>query len=100
MSSGERPIGAAKGKQSDAEALCQPPTQPPCESNTQVPKFDGINTTCCSDKGVGQHWPWATRKLPRKREVAQVPCEGGKGGGVDITGFHVGPPCFMYIWQV
>ena len=25
MSSGERPIGAAKGKQSDAEALCQPP---------------------------------------------------------------------------
>ena len=25
MSSGERPIGAAKGKQSDTEALCQPP---------------------------------------------------------------------------
>ena len=25
MSSGERPIGAAKGKQSDAEALCQTP---------------------------------------------------------------------------
>ena len=24
MSSGERPIGAAKGKQSDTEALCQP----------------------------------------------------------------------------
>ena len=28
MSSGERPIGAAKGKQSDAEALCQPPPPP------------------------------------------------------------------------
>ena len=27
MSSGERPIGAAKGKQSDTEALCQLPTQ-------------------------------------------------------------------------
>ena len=26
MCSGERPIGAAKGKQSDTEALCQPPT--------------------------------------------------------------------------
>ena len=26
MSSGERPIGAAKGKQSDTEALCQPPS--------------------------------------------------------------------------
>ena len=25
MSSGERPTGAAKGKQSDTEALCQPP---------------------------------------------------------------------------
>ena len=26
MSSGERPIGAAKGKQSDTEALCKPPS--------------------------------------------------------------------------
>ena len=25
MSSGERPMGAAEGKQSDTEALCQPP---------------------------------------------------------------------------
>ena len=29
MSSGERPIGAAKGKQSDTEALCQNPPPPP-----------------------------------------------------------------------
>ena len=29
MSSGERPIGAAKGKQSDTEALCHPPPPPP-----------------------------------------------------------------------
>ena len=29
MSSGERPIGAAKGKQSDTEALCQTPPRPP-----------------------------------------------------------------------
>ena len=28
MSSGERPIGAAKGKQSDTEALCQHPPPP------------------------------------------------------------------------
>ena len=28
MSSGERPIGTAKGKQSDTEALCQPPPPP------------------------------------------------------------------------
>ena len=31
MSSGERPIGAAKGKQPDTEALCQPPPPLPCE---------------------------------------------------------------------
>ena len=30
MSGGERPIGAAKGKQSDTEALCQPP---PCRED-------------------------------------------------------------------
>ena len=29
MSSGERPIGAAKGKQSDTEALCHPPPPRP-----------------------------------------------------------------------
>ena len=34
MSSGERPIGAAKGKQSDTEALCQPP--PLCNSYALV----------------------------------------------------------------
>ena len=30
MSSGERLIGAAKGKQSDTEALCQTPPQAEC----------------------------------------------------------------------
>ena len=35
MSSGERPIGAAKGKQSDTAALCQTPNPPPAPG-TQV----------------------------------------------------------------
>ena len=40
MSSGERPIGAAKGKQSDTEALCQPPP-PPNPGNTKLwPEVD------------------------------------------------------------
>ena len=32
----------------------QPPLvpPPPCERNTKVPKFDGNNIHCCSDKGV------------------------------------------------
>ena len=40
MSSGERPIGAAKGKQSHTEALCQPPPAPPplqCVPGAQDP---------------------------------------------------------------
>ena len=35
MSSGERPIGAAKGKQSDTEALCQPPPPPRVGPDTE-----------------------------------------------------------------
>ena len=31
MSSGERPIGTAKGKQPNTEALCQTPPKPPPE---------------------------------------------------------------------
>ena len=39
MSGGERPIGAAKGKQSDTEALCQPPPPPLFQSNACAPPF-------------------------------------------------------------
>ena len=41
MSSGERPIGAAKGKQSDTEALCQPPP-PPDHSGAEL-GFNSLN---------------------------------------------------------
>ena len=47
MSSGERPIGAAKGKQSDTEALCQhpPPRTPPVGMQmTQV--CHGLDEVC------------------------------------------------------
>ena len=43
MSSGERPIGAAKGKQSDPEALCQPPPPPPA-GQQGVPSRTGIRS--------------------------------------------------------
>ena len=53
MSSGERPIGAAKGKQSDTEALCQPPPTPSYETHCishrcggeHPPKFSILGTT-------------------------------------------------------
>ena len=38
MSSGERPMGAAKGSQSDTEALCQPPPPPRTHTHTHIQK--------------------------------------------------------------
>ena len=44
MSSGERPIGASKGKQPNTEALCQPPPPPPAHSAPQYHVFvDGLD---------------------------------------------------------
>ena len=47
MSSGERPMGAAKGTQSDTEALCQPPP-PPCAlpfsaTKTELPAYNSCD---------------------------------------------------------
>ena len=39
MSSGERPIGAAKGKQIDTEALCQTPPPPIKKAHSDVRIF-------------------------------------------------------------
>ena len=54
MSSGERPIGAVKGKQPDTEALCQPPPSGP----KQKLLMDGSFRRCSWRGGrrVGQEW--------------------------------------------
>ena len=39
----------------------------PCESNTKVPKLDGNDTSCCSDKGV------VCARRERTQEVTVVP---------------------------
>ena len=44
ISRGERPIGAAKGKQSDAEALCQPPPPPLIRQRRFLDKGGGCFT--------------------------------------------------------
>ena len=54
MSSGERPIGAAKGKQSDTEALCHPPP-PPVPHLTPTPL---LHSNACLPTG------WAGVQLP------------------------------------
>ena len=46
MSSGERPIGAAKGKQSDTEAFCQRPA-PPGPSHTIFALYNLPCLDCC-----------------------------------------------------
>ena len=57
MSSGERPIGTAKGKQSDTEALCQPP--PP---HTHTPRTILVIADCS--------------RLPRQLPSVCVYCQG------------------------
>ena len=42
MCSGERPIGAAKGKQTNTTALCQPPPPPPLLSKATVPRAQDL----------------------------------------------------------
>ena len=39
MSSGERPVGAAKGKQTNSKALCQPPPLQRGNANKQISTF-------------------------------------------------------------
>ena len=69
MSSGERPIGAAKGKQSDTEALCQPSPlfarATPLSEPRQVlfPKLLGL--WCCSRKGRGGRYVCMTVLVPQ-----------------------------------
>ena len=44
------------------------PPPPPCESNTKIPKFDGKNTYCCSDKWLCSR---ATREDTSSRSKAK-----------------------------
>ena len=56
MGSGERPIGAAKGKQSDTEALCQTPPSH-CVVRTSQPGVFGMTAYRGTDQAVrgGRH---------------------------------------------
>ena len=74
MSKGERPIGTAKGKQPNTEALCQPPHG---AEFLEAPKVL---------KNISQR-PLASHPLQ-----PPSPCLGGMGGS-DIHGFIQGPAC-------
>ena len=84
MSSGERPIGAAKGKQSDTEALCQPPPPsppPPSRggghgSRAWVRLNVGSTHPAVGDAGWGvSPTGWQQPEAPRDQESrCQCPC--------------------------
>ena len=46
MSSGERPIGPARGKQSDTKALCQPPPPPLQQRAVRCGRLSGSAAQC------------------------------------------------------
>ena len=64
MSSGERPIGAAKGKQGNTEALCQPPPPPGGTVTSSPPVGGGRSRPWQGDYkggGVTNHWALCPR---------------------------------------
>ena len=73
MSSGERPIGAAKGEQSDTEALCQPPPPPlaPPLPWTAPRKCNSVSDECqtseyrLSPVPCDRAWPVVHEPTPR-----------------------------------
>ena len=85
MCSGERPIGAAKGKQPDTKALCQPaPPPPPVRATAGVVyvKFGILVLLSPGGGGWGYHDPlsWASApglsppSLHREGPFRPVPC--------------------------
>ena len=86
LSSGERPIGAAKGKQRNTEALCQPPAPPPCPSNGK-PSISLKPSQCGQTGGRGTggarhqgRWGTETCGSTLKLQVRWVPSHLGVAG--------------------
>ena len=94
MGSGERPIGAAKGKQPNTEALCQPPPplHPPALplwplAGPQVPRntSPSVTTTGSLAKwwttwrgSSARTWPGSMRTYATARATARVPSARGR----------------------
>ena len=73
-SSGKRPIGATKGKQSDTEALCQTPTPPENETPPPSPK---TVLAACRRWEAARRWQQSTP--PLSRAVTPLPPSPLKG---------------------
>ena len=79
MSSGERPMGAAKGKQSDTEALCQPPPEGGREGGSpEAIAWPGWVR-------AGTSWAVGIAQVPNPRSASQAhDCEALGGGAVPV----------------
>ena len=88
MSSGERPIGAARGKQSDTEALCQPP--PPPHTYT-------AHKARARTRGM---WPDQDRRSPSHCTHSVVPLVQGAKSGLMLMMKASGPKLFDYVGYV
>ena len=74
MSSGERPIGAAKGKQSGTEALCQPPPPPSALSDPPPPPRRSKETDPGAHGGGGEGvGKWAPKSAPPLNPIFSRP---------------------------
>ena len=82
MCKGERPIGAAKGKQPNPEALCQPPPPPPAFTSDPVPSHlvGPSPPPCPTGRGPG------LRRAPRVRPRGQSAAAAPPAGGVHVHG--------------
>ena len=86
MSSGEAPMGAAKGKQSDTEALCPPPpppqpSNPPHPHHTPSPPHTTHGQDLCGGLRPTVVGGWGA--------LAQGLGKGGGGGRVYEQGAHM-----------
>ena len=106
MSSGKRPLGAAKGKQSDTEALCQPPPPPIATRNHRSGRRPLGQRGCSTapwrsapGESVWTKVPSArsdrlTTKHPntRLKDVWDVWAQRGRGGGGEAISAAPPPP--------
>ena len=98
MSGGERPIGAAKGKQSDTEALCQPPPPShvrPADAHPSAHKsvLESANPRIDSEGASGCPWSTArtTAPSPGQPTPGVVKQDKSSRGSVDTTTTRSGP---------
>ena len=83
MSGGERPIGTAKGKQSDTEALCQHPPPPPDQSDHRGGKrnlqSERPRRAIFGTQTFGSQTPPSPTSLPSTTSPALAQTPGGWG---------------------